>query len=105
MCVDVYERKMSMEKLKERHNLTFDPVVWDLLNNLKKIHDESVSSIVEKAVLMYAKKEGFDPNYIKIMTLAEPCDPQEEEELTKLLNEVSAEDLKDYEVDEFDIEV
>lgn len=88
---------------KERHNLSFDPAVWALLKTLKKIHDKPISSIIEDAVKSMVKREGYNMDYFKLMALAEPCDSEEEKELTKLLESIDSKDLEDYEVDEFEI--
>jgi len=80
--------------MKERHNLTLSKETWELLRKVKEIEGKSISSILEESFLMYLKKKNYNPVYFKIMLTTPPCDSKEEEELTKILDNLSDEDLE-----------
>jgi len=40
------------------------------------------------------KTEGYNSLYFKIMATTEPCDPEENEELTRILDQMTEEDLE-----------
>jgi hypothetical protein len=83
-----------MAMTKTRHNITLSPKVWRILKELKRVQGLSISEILEAAILKTVKDENYNPAYFKIMANAQPCDEKENEELTKILDGLSEEDLK-----------
>jgi hypothetical protein len=55
---------------------------------------KSASEIIETALWNLIKTEGYNSLYFKIMANAEPCDPEENEELTRILDQMTEEDLE-----------
>ena len=79
---------------KERHNIMLKPSSWKVLKKLKRIQGRSASEIIEHALWNLIKTEGYNSMYFKIMATTEPCDPEENEELTRILDKMTEEDLK-----------
>ena len=84
---------------KTRRNITMNNETWTVLNELKKVLDKSISEIVEEAVLEYLKKHKFNSLYFKLMTAVSPCDEKENEELTKILDNLTEKDLEVVEIE------
>jgi len=79
---------------KTRHNITMNESVWKILHELKKIQDRSISAILEDAVIEYLKKHGYNSLYFKLISTVPECDDKENEELTKILDSLTGEDLE-----------
>lgn len=68
--------------------------IWSILKELKRISDKSISEIIEEAVKEYIERHEIDSLYFKLMASVPPCDDEENEELTKLLDSLTEEDLE-----------
>jgi len=79
---------------KARHNIMMDDEIWKILSELKRIMGKSVSKILEEAVNEYLKRYRFNSLYFKLMATVPPCDEEENEELTKILDTLTEEDLE-----------
>ncbi|HAA84742.1 MAG TPA: hypothetical protein DCE14_00075 [Kosmotogaceae bacterium] len=79
---------------KERHNIMLTPSSWKLINELGRIQRKSASEILEEALWKMIESEGYNSTYFKLMATAEQCDPQENEELTRVLDEMTEEDMR-----------
>ncbi len=79
---------------KARHNIMMDDEIWKILSELKRIMGKSVSKILEEAVNEYLKRHRFNSLYFKLMATVPPCDEEENEELTKILDTLTEEDLE-----------
>lgn len=86
--------------VKTRHNITMSKEVWTILNELKKSLDKSISEILEEAVLEYLERHKYNSLYFKLMANAELCDDEENEELTKILDSLTKEDMEVVRVEE-----
>lgn len=85
--------EMSPET-EERHVIMMKSSAWKMLNVMKRKQGKSTSEILEAALVRYANEEGFNPLAIKIMNDLEACSPQENEELTKILDQMTEDDLE-----------
>lgn len=87
-----------MEKLKneirKRHNIMLAQPTWIILKELKRIHEKSVSKILEEALWNYIETKGYNSLYFKLMADVKPCDDKENDELTKILDDMTEEDLE-----------
>ena len=88
------EAMEDIRENKERHNIMLKPSSWKILKELKKVQGKSASEIIEHALWSLIKTEGYNSMYFKIMATTEPCDPEENEELTRILDQMTEEDLK-----------
>jgi len=79
---------------KTRHNITMSDETWTILNELKKVLDKSASEILEEAVNEYLEKHRFNSLYFKLMATVPPCDEEENEELTQVLDSLTEEDTE-----------
>jgi hypothetical protein len=79
---------------KGRHNLTISPDIWSILSELKKIRNQSIGEIIEDAVKKLIKDEKLNTTYFKIMRSAQFCDPKENEEITRILDNLTEDDLE-----------
>ena len=68
--------------------------IWSILEELKRISGKSISEIIEEAVKEYIERHEIDSLYFKLMASVPPCDDEENEELTKLLDSLTEEDLE-----------
>ena len=68
--------------------------IWSILKELKRISDKSISEIIEEAVKEYIERHKIDSLYLRLMASVPPCDEKENEELTKLLDSLTEEDLE-----------
>ena len=84
----------DIQETKERHNIMMTPSSWKVLKELRRVQGKSASEIIEMALWNLIKTEGYNSLYFKIMATTEPCDPEENEELTKILDQMTEEDLK-----------
>lgn len=73
---------------------------WLILKELKKISDRSISEIIEEAVKEYLERHKINSLYFKLMASAPPCDDKENEELTKILDSLTEEDMEVVRVEE-----
>ncbi len=85
---------MSREETKERHSIMMRPSAWKILNELKRLHNTSNSELLEEALWFFLKAKKYNPLYFKLMTTVAPCEPEENEELTKLLDDMTEDDWK-----------
>lgn len=83
-----------MKAVKKRHNITISPEVWEILTELKRLQGKSISEIVESVVKKTIQHEGYNPTYFKIMSSVPYCNDEENEELTKILDSLTEDDLK-----------
>ncbi|ACR79955.1 hypothetical protein [Kosmotoga olearia] len=83
-----------MNETKERHNIMMRPSTWKVLNELKRILGKSASEIIERSLWKFIESEGYNSLYFKIMSTVEPCDDEENAELTKILDAMTKEDLE-----------
>ncbi len=95
-----YTYKEGRMMVKARHNMTMSKEVWNVLNELKKTLDKSISEILEEAVLEYFENHKYNLLYFKLMANTEPCDDEENEELTKILDSLTKEDIEVVRVEE-----
>lgn len=86
--------------MRTRHNIMMDKETWDLLNEIKMITDKSISQIVEEAVKEYIDRHKNDSLKLMLLTTVPYVDDEENEELTKLLDELTPEDLEVAEIEE-----
>jgi hypothetical protein len=85
---------MKMSNLKTRHNVMFSNDIWQILQQLKKVQGKSISELIETAILKMMKDDNYNEMYFKIMSTTSYCSDQENEELTSLLESLSAKDLE-----------
>ncbi len=83
-----------MSEIRERHNITLSPSVWNILKILKRTQGRSISEILESSVKHFIKKEGYNSTYFKIMSSAGEVSDKENKELTSLLDSLTEEDLE-----------
>jgi len=83
-----------MNEIKQRHNIMMRPSAWRILNELKRIQGESASEIIERSLWRFIESEGYNSLYFKIMSTVEPCDAEENAELTRILDTMSEKDLE-----------
>lgn len=79
---------------KERHNITMTPKVWKTLKVLRRLQGQSISELLEDAVMELVKVKGYNQLYVKIMATAPHCDTEENEELTQILDSLTGDDLE-----------
>jgi len=84
----------DIQETKERHNIMMKPSSWKVLKELGRVQGKSASEIIETALWNLIKTEGYNSMYFKIMATSEPCDPEENEELTRILDQMTEEDLE-----------
>ena len=86
--------------MKTRHNIMIDDELWKTLSELKKTLDKSISQILEEAVIEYLERHKYNSLYFKLMASVPPCDDEENEELTKILDSLTEEDMEVVRVEE-----
>lgn len=79
---------------KERHSITMTPEIWRTLEALRRLRGQSISALIEDAVLALIKTKGYNPLYVKILATAPYCDDAENAELTQVLDALTQEDLE-----------
>lgn len=72
----------------------FSDDIWRLLQQLKKIQGKSISELIETAILKMMKDNNYNEIYFKIMSESTYCSDKENEELSLLLDSLSARDLE-----------
>lgn len=84
----------EIREKRESHSIMMYPSSWKVLKALGHIQGKGAGEVVETALWKLIEAEGFNPMYFKIMASAEPCDPEENKELTEILDRMTEEDLK-----------
>jgi hypothetical protein len=80
--------------LKVRHNITLSQDIWKVLLLLKNVNGKSVSETIELCVKKFLANQGYQSTYLKIMSSVSACDDDENEELTKILDTLTEDDLE-----------
>ncbi len=78
----------------ERHNIMIDSETWKILQELKRIQNKSISSILREAVNTFLEVNKYNKIYFKIMSSVSVCDDEENKELTEILETLNDDDLK-----------
>ncbi len=94
---------MSTINTKERHNLILSSQLWSIVKEISRLTGKSISKIVEEATWKLIEKKGYNRAYFKLMSEILPCSDEENEELTRILNGLSEEDLEVVEEKEIEI--
>jgi len=84
----------NLEETKQRRNITIKPSLWKSLKQLGRIQGKSASSLIEESIKLYLKEENINEAYLKMMSVSEVSD-QENEEITKVLDALKPENLEE----------
>jgi hypothetical protein len=79
--------------VKQRHSIVMSPQTWKTLEKIAEIKRKSLSQLLEEAVISMIKTEKINSAYFKIMSTVPYCDDDENEELTKMLDSLTEQDL------------